>query len=102
MGFGAIITWGNYRNFDNDKFQADVKICGFDENDINTFKETTLSVFNKYAPIKKKYIGSIDAPLMTKNLHKEIMRWSRLRNKYLSKVKQRNLAHILTWDFHIH
>ena len=61
----------------------DVKTCGFDKKDINGFKETTLSVFNKYAPIKNKYIRENEAPFMTKKLHKEIMKWSKLRNKYL-------------------
>ena len=60
-----------------------MKTCGFDTNDINSFKETILSVFNKYAPIKKKYIRANEAPFMTKNLHKEIMKRSILRNKYL-------------------
>ena len=49
-----------------------MKTCGFDKNDISSFKETTLSVFNKYALIKKN-IRSIEAPLMAKSLHKEIM-----------------------------
>ena len=57
-----------------------MKTCGFDTKDINSFKETILSVFNKYAPIKKKYIR---APFMTKNLHKKIMKRSKLRNKHL-------------------
>ena len=33
-----------------------IKTCGFDTKDINSFNETIPSVFNKYAPIKKKYI----------------------------------------------
>ena len=60
-----------------------MKTCRFDTNDIKSFKETILSVFNKYAPIKKKYIRANEAPFMTKNLHKEIMKRSILRNKYL-------------------
>ena len=87
MGFQKlkpqVITYRNYKNFNNDRFQADIKTCGFDTKDINSFKETILSVFNKYAPIKKKYIRANEAPFMTKNLHKEIMKRSRLRNKYL-------------------
>ena len=88
MGFPKlkpqVITYRNYKNFNNDRFQADIKTCGFDTKDINSFKETVLSVFNKYAPIKKKYIRANEAPFMTKNLHKEIMKKrSRLRNKYL-------------------
>ena len=87
MGFQKlkpqVITYRNYKNFNNDRFQADIKTGGFDTKDINSFKETILSVFSKYAPIKKKYIRANEAPFMTKNLHKEIMKRSRLRNKYL-------------------
>ena len=84
MGFQKltpqVITYHNYKNFDNDKFQADIKTCGFDTNDINSFKDTILSVFNKYAHIKKKYIRANDAHFMTKTYIKKL---SRLRNKYL-------------------
>ena len=87
MGFQKlkplVINYRNYKNFNNDRFQADIKTCGFDTKDINSFKETILSVFNKYAPFKKKYIRANEAPFMTKNLYKEIMKRSRLRNKYL-------------------
>ena len=51
-----IITYRNYKKFNNDKFQADIKTCRFDTNYINSFKEIILSIFNKYSPIKKKYI----------------------------------------------
>ena len=53
-----VITYRNYKNFNNYRFQADIKTRGFDTKDINSFKESILSVFNKYAPIKKKYIYS--------------------------------------------
>ena len=56
------ITYRIYKNFENDKFQADIKTYRFDENDRSSFKETILSVFNKYAPIKKKYIRANEAP----------------------------------------
>ena len=81
MGFQKlkpeVITYRNYKKIDNDKFQADIKTCGFDKNGINSLKETILSVFNKYVPIKKKYIRANEAPFMTKILHKEIIKWSR-------------------------
>ena len=63
-----VITYRNYKNFNNDRFQADIKTCGFDTKDINSFKETILSVFNKYAPIKKKYVRANEARFMTKKL----------------------------------
>ena len=72
--------------FDNGKFQADIKTCRFDKDDINSFKETTISVFNNNAPIKKKYIPANEAPHMTKNLYKEIIKWLMLRNKHLKSI----------------
>ena len=63
------MTYCNYKIFDNDRFQTDIKTCGFDRKDINSFKETIPSVFNKYAPIKKKYIRAKETPFMNiKNL----------------------------------
>ena len=42
MGFQKlkpqIITYRNYKSFINDRFQADIKTCGFDTKDINSFK----------------------------------------------------------------
>ena len=37
-----------------------------DKNDINSFEEIILSVFNKYIPVKKKYIQENEAPITTK------------------------------------
>ena len=78
-----VIIYRNYKNFDNDKLQVDIKTSRFDKNVVNSFKETILSIFNKYAPVKEKYIGANEAPFITKNLHEEILKRSRLRNKYL-------------------
>ena len=78
-----VITKRNYKNFENNKFQADIKTCRFDKNDINSFKETNFSVFNKYASVKKKYIRAKEAPFITKNLHKRNYETVRLSNKYL-------------------
>ena len=49
-------------------------IIRVDKNEINNFLETILSVFNKYAPIKKKNFRANEAPLLTQNLHKEIIK----------------------------
>ena len=74
MGFQKLkpqtITYSNYKNFDNDEFQTDIKICRLDKNDINSFKKTILSVFNKYAPMKKKYIRAKEAPLLEEEIMK--------------------------------
>ena len=50
MGFQKlkpqVITYRNYKIFDNNRFQAGIKTCGFDTKNINSFKETILSVFS--------------------------------------------------------
>ena len=65
---------------------------------MSSFKETNLSVFNEYAPIKKKYIRANEASFMTKNLHQEVMKRSKLRKKCLkpkclTDIKNCNLQH---------
>ena len=47
------------------------------------FKESFYCIFNKHAPIKRRYIRANEAPFMTKELHKAIMKRSRLRKKFL-------------------
>ena len=46
----------------------------------NIFKE----ILDKHAPIKRKYLIANQGRFMTKDLHKAIMKRSRLRNKILS------------------
>ena len=69
-----MITYCKYKNFDNDKFQADIKTCGFDIDDINVFKETIFSVFHTYESIKKKHIWANKAPFWLKTCMKKL--WS--------------------------
>ena len=85
MGFQKlkphIVAYRDY-NFDNEKIWSDVQRCGSEKN-LKCFKETLLCKFNKDAPIKRKYVHANEAPFMTKELHKAIMKRSRLRNKKL-------------------
>ena len=57
---------------------------------MRTFKETVFNIFNKYAPITKKDARANEAPFMTKELHKAIMKRSRLRNKFLKDRTENN------------
>ena len=47
------------------------------------YKSTIFNIFNRHVPIKKKYIRANEAPFMSKELHKAIMKRSRLRNIFL-------------------
>ena len=48
----------------------------------NSFDDAFLSVFNNYAPYKKKVIRANHKPYVTKQLRKGIMRRSYLKNKF--------------------
>ena len=52
-------TYLNYKTFDNDKFQAVAK------------------TWRIYLPIRNKYICTNEVAFIKKNLHKEILKWSR-------------------------
>ena len=83
------INYRGYKNFDNEKFRSDICKMSLNTIDLEGFMKTLFYIFNKHAPIKRKYIRANEAPFMTKDLHKVIMKRSKLRNKFL---KSRNLA----------
>ena len=51
--------------------------------------KTVFHIFSKHATIKREYNRANKAPFMTEDLHKAIMKRSKLRNKFL---KLRNLS----------
>ena len=42
--------------------------------DLEGFMKTVFRIFNKNVPIKEKHIRANEAPFMTKDLHKAIMK----------------------------
>ena len=86
MGFQRVppklVNYQDYKNFDNEKFGADA--CKFDFNacDLERFKNTIFSFFNKLPFIERKYIRVKESPFMTKELHKAIIKRYKLRNKF--------------------
>ena len=84
-----IINYRDYKNFDNEKFRSDICKMNLNTTDLEGFMKTVFHIFNKHAPIKRKYIRANEAPFMTKDLHKAIMKRSKLRNKFL---KSRSLS----------
>ena len=98
-----VIQYRNYKKCSHANFRNElgyllnsVNICDISNDD---FVTTFMDILNKHAPIKKKYIRANDNPFITKELRKEHMSRSRLRNKYykyntdasaLAYKKQRN------------
>ena len=100
-----IIQYRNYKTFNEQLFriELDKELAKIDLNnaELAEFHNEFLSVLNKHAPIKYKYIRANNSSYMTKSLRKEIMLRSRLRNKFLKTKteeskqlynKQRNLC----------
>ena len=71
-----IITYRNYKNYDNDAFRSEIqRFCSLNETDLGMFKESIFCVSNKYAPIRKKCLRAKEVPFMAKELHNAIMKF---------------------------
>ena len=82
-----IITCRKYKNYDNDIFRSEIQtFCSLNETDLGMFKESVFCIFNKHAPIRKKYLRANEAPFMTKD--NTIMKRSKYRNKFLKDKSQ--------------
>ena len=69
-----IITYWNYKSNVNDVFRSEIQtFCSLNETDLGLFKESIFYIFNKQAPITKKYLRANEALFMTKELHNAIM-----------------------------
>ena len=87
MGFQKpkpkIIAYRDYKNLDNAKFRHDIVTATSNVDNFGMYKSTTSNIFNRHVPIKKKYVRANEDPFMSKELHKAIMKRSRLRNIFL-------------------
>ena len=69
MSFQKLQPKINYRdckNFDNEKLQSDIYKMTLNTTDMEGFMKTVFHIFNKHAPIKRKYIRANEVPFMTK------------------------------------
>ena len=100
-----VVNYRDYRNFRNNEFRAELdnEMLKYDLGNMEYqhFLNIFIEVLNKHAPMKQKYLRANQGRFMTKDLHKAIMKRSRLRNKFLRDrtdisreeyKKQRNLC----------
>ena len=84
-----IINYRSFKHFCNEAFRVSFKnnlsneVYVNNDNGLERFCKTAIDTLNKIAPIKKKYARGNQMPFTTKELSKEIMLRSRLRNKFL-------------------
>ena len=93
-----IINYRSYKHFSNDTFRKDLidKLSNekfvINDDGLKRFCELSVNVLNKHVPRKKKYARGNQMPFFTKELSKEIMTRSRLRDKYLKNRNEENRA----------
>ena len=79
-----IIQYRGYKNFDNQVFQRELnsELLKIDLNnaELSEFTEIFLSILDKYAPKKQKFIQANNSNLLTKSLRKAIMKRSKLQS----------------------
>ena len=91
-----VINRRSYKHFPNEVFRESLlgKLSQqtFIKNDygFEKFCNITLKALDKYAPRKAKHARGNQMPFMTKDLSKNIMKRSRLRNKYLKNNNEEN------------
>ena len=83
------IHYRNYKTFNANLFKEELnnELLNIDINNAELVEltSTLLSVLNKHAPIKRKYIRANNSAFMTKELRAVIMQMSNLRLKFLKK-----------------
>ena len=77
-----IIQYSSHKNFDNQVFQRELnsELLKIDLNnaELSEFTEILLSILDKYAPNKLKFIRANNSNFITKNVRKAIMKRSKL------------------------
>ena len=81
-----VVQYINYKTFSHAKFRNEIHclvnwIDIFDTSN-DDFVAMLMNILNNHAPLKQKYVRSNDNPFVTKELRKEHMLRSKLRNKY--------------------
>ena len=86
----------NNKHFSNEAFMFDAKnsiiqmISESNDLELDLFEAGFDENIQRHAPIKKWYVRANQAPFMNKKIHKEIMKRSRLGNKFLKGDIDRN------------
>ena len=85
-----IVTYRNYKHFSNEAFMLDVKniiIQMTSENndlELERFKAALDEAIQRHTPTNQRYVQANHVPFINKKINKEIMKRSRLRNKFLN------------------
>ena len=82
-----VVNYRDYPNFQNNEFRAELdnEMLKHDLGNMEYqhFLNIFIDILNEHVPMKQKYLRAKQGRFMTKDLHKAIMKRSRLRNKFL-------------------
>ena len=84
-----VMNYRDYKHFKNERFRDDLlseisnSYLEFDNNSFDEFFNMCRSTLDQHAPRKQKYARGNHMPFMNKTLSKEIMKRTKLRNKFL-------------------
>ena len=83
-----IIQCRKYKDFSNEAFmhQLEIALSRFSQISFRTFKSTVDDILQKHAPIKKRYLRANPASFMNSKIHKDTMKRTRLRNKFIDSI----------------
>ena len=81
-----IIQYRKYKDFSNEPFinELESALLSFPQISFGTFKSTVDNILQKHASLKKRYVRANQASFINSKIHKEIMRRTRLRNKFIN------------------
>ena len=87
-----IETYRNYKTFDKNKFNEDLKskLDSIEKLDCPLFESVFIDILNTHAPVTTKKVRANNHQFMTKALRKAIMTRSRLKNAYLKTRNSKN------------
>ena len=72
-----LIVYRKYKNFDNllfrEEFLSKLKHLLPNDKSLKIFQDSCLQILNSLAPLEAKYVCANQAPLMNKELQKDIM-----------------------------
>ena len=73
------------KDFSNEALMHELEsaLSRFSQISFGAFKSTVDNILQKHAPIKKRYLRENQASFMNSKIHKEVMRRTRLRNKFI-------------------
>ena len=74
-----IIQYRKYKGFSNEAFMHELEsaLVRFSKISFGTFKSTADNILDK------RYVGANQASFMSSKIHKEVMKRTRLRNKFI-------------------